>query len=121
LRDSIKPMGVADYKLSAALPAPLQAALPTAEDLAREFPMMTLVKLRIDIERELRALIEGDGVESDRPLVLSEMVRLNEGVRDLPPRRFHRHRQQSQQGRARDRHPGRRGRTSLSDCQSLPV
>ncbi len=84
LRDSIKPMGVADYKLSGALPAPLQAALPTAEDLAREFPMMTLVKLRIDIERELRALIEGDGVESDRPLVLSEMVRLNEGVRDLP-------------------------------------
>lgn len=77
-------MGVADYKLSAALPAPLQAALPTAEDLAREFPMMTLVKLRIDIGRELRALIEGDGVESDRPLVLSEMVLLNEGVCDLP-------------------------------------
>ncbi|QQP98913.1 DUF1016 family protein [Lysobacter enzymogenes] len=33
LRDSLKPMGVAEYKLSAALPARLRKQLPTAADL----------------------------------------------------------------------------------------
>ncbi|QWP77947.1 DUF1016 family protein [Lysobacter sp. K5869] len=35
LRDSLKPVGVAEYKLSAALPARLRKALPTAADLKR--------------------------------------------------------------------------------------
>jgi hypothetical protein len=56
LRDSVKPMAVAGYTLSTALPAPLQAA----EDLTREFPLLSFVKLRIDIERELRALADED-------------------------------------------------------------
>jgi hypothetical protein len=34
LRDSRKPMGVAQYRLSPALPEPLRKDLPTAEDLA---------------------------------------------------------------------------------------
>jgi hypothetical protein len=34
LRDSGKPMGVAQYRLSAALPEQLKKDLPTAEDLA---------------------------------------------------------------------------------------
>jgi predicted nuclease of restriction endonuclease-like (RecB) superfamily len=75
LRDSVKPMAVAGYTLSTALPAPLQAALPTAEDLAREFPLMSLVKLRIDIERELRTLADEDSFPNDHPLALNELVR----------------------------------------------
>jgi hypothetical protein len=62
LRDSSKPMGVAEYRLSAALPEPLQAELPTEADFAREFPLMTLVKLRIEIERELRTFVEEEGL-----------------------------------------------------------
>lgn len=84
LRDSVKPMAVAGYTLSTALPAPLQAALPTAEDLAREFPLMSLVKLRIDIERELRALADEDSFPNDHPLPLNELVRASEAVRALP-------------------------------------
>lgn len=84
LRDSVKPMAVAGYTLSTALPAPLQAALPTAEDLAREFPLMSLVKLRIDIERELRALTDEGSISNDHPLALNELVRASEAVRALP-------------------------------------
>jgi hypothetical protein len=51
LRDSSKPMGVAQYRLSAALPPRLQQDLPTIEEFAREFPLMSVVKLRIEIER----------------------------------------------------------------------
>lgn len=84
LRDSVKPMGVAEYKLSQALPTPLQAALPTAEELANEFPLLSLVKLRIDLERELRALAEETGVASEGPMGLNELVRASEGIRQLP-------------------------------------
>ena len=45
LRDSAKPMGVAEYRLSPSLPIQLQGNLPTAEELAREFPLMSAVKL----------------------------------------------------------------------------
>jgi len=61
LRDSAKPMGVAEYRLSPSLPSQLQGNLPTAEELAREFPLMSAVKLRIEIERELRLLLQARG------------------------------------------------------------
>ena len=67
LRDSSKPMGVAEYRLSAALPESLQAELPTEAEFAREFPLMSLVKLRIEIEQELRGLIN-DTAFVDGPL-----------------------------------------------------
>ena len=51
LRDSAKPMGVAAYRVSSQLPKQLEGELPTPDELAREFPLMALVKLRIDIER----------------------------------------------------------------------
>ena len=54
LRGAAKPMGVAEYRLSPALPAQLQADLPTAEEFSREFSLMSLVELRIEVERELR-------------------------------------------------------------------
>ncbi|MFT2612509.1 PDDEXK nuclease domain-containing protein, partial [Escherichia coli] len=50
LRDTSKPMGVAQYRLSPGLPPQLQRDLPTVEELAREFPLMSVVKLRIEIE-----------------------------------------------------------------------
>jgi len=61
LRDTAKPMGVAQYRTSEALPAQLQDALPTLADLTREFPLMAVIKLRTDIERELRRLLTATG------------------------------------------------------------
>lgn len=43
------------------LPSQLQGNLPTAEELAREFPLMSAVKLRIEIERELRLMLQARG------------------------------------------------------------
>ena len=65
LRGAAKPMGVAEYRLSPALPLQLQADLPTAEEFAREFPLMSLVELRIEVERELRSAMASRGLEAD--------------------------------------------------------
>ncbi len=54
LRDSAKPLGVATYRVSPQLPKQLEADLPTPAELAREYPLMALVKLRIDVERAAR-------------------------------------------------------------------
>jgi len=74
LRDTSKPMGVAQYRLSPALPPQLQRDLPTVEELAREFPLMSVVKLRIEIERTLRDFMIGDGGTPGRSTSISEMV-----------------------------------------------
>ncbi|CAN5146872.1 PDDEXK nuclease domain-containing protein [soil metagenome] len=58
LRDSAKPMGVAEYRVSQALPEPLRNELPSVAEFAREFPLMSLLKLRIEIEREVRARLD---------------------------------------------------------------
>lgn len=71
LRDAAKPMGVAEYRVSGALPEPLQADLPTAAEFAREFPLMSLVELRMEVERELRAALAGRGT-AKRPLAIAE-------------------------------------------------
>lgn len=71
LCDAAKPMGVAEYRVSRALPEPLQADLPTAAEFAREFPLMSLVELRIEVERELRAALAGRGT-AERPLAIAE-------------------------------------------------
>jgi predicted nuclease of restriction endonuclease-like (RecB) superfamily len=64
LRGAAKPMGVAEYRLSPALPTQLQADLPTAEEFAREFPLMSLVELRGEVERELRAVMGARGSQA---------------------------------------------------------
>ena len=79
LRDAAKPMGVAEYRLSDALPEPLRAELPTAAEFAREFPLISLVQLRLEVERELRSLIEAQGAAAPGPGIspaLSELERL---------------------------------------------
>ncbi len=79
LRDSAKPMGVAEYRLSAALPERLQTELPTVAEFAREFPLLSLVKLRIEIEREIYLLMNGE-TGTEGPLgvgyMLSELQQL---------------------------------------------
>jgi hypothetical protein len=45
LRDSTKPMRVAAYRVSPQLPKQLEGELPTPDELAREFPLMALVKV----------------------------------------------------------------------------
>lgn len=72
LRDSAKPMGVAEYRVSQALPEPLRGELPSLAELAREFPLMSLVKLRIEIEREVRARL--DPLSDEIPLALGRAL-----------------------------------------------
>ncbi len=74
LRDTSKPMGVAQYRLSPGLPPQLQRDLPTVEELAREFPLMSVVKLRIEIERTLRDFMIDNGGTPERPAGITEMV-----------------------------------------------
>jgi YhcG PDDEXK nuclease domain len=75
LRDSSKPMGVAQYRLSPALPEQLKRDLPTIEDLAQEFSAMSVVKLRIEIERALRDFTAAHGLVSKRPKSISAVLR----------------------------------------------
>jgi hypothetical protein len=58
--------GVAQYGLTAALPDELKRELLTREEVARaEFPLPSLVRLRIDIEKRLAALVKARGLEDD--------------------------------------------------------
>jgi hypothetical protein len=75
LRDSTKPMGVAQYQLSNALPPQLEEDLPTVAEFAREFPLMLVVKLRIEIEHALRNLAVQRGVAFNRPVGIMNMLR----------------------------------------------
>ncbi|TAM10844.1 MAG: DUF1016 domain-containing protein [Nevskiaceae bacterium] len=84
LRDTAKPMGVAQYKVSATLPSRLQRDLPTIEELGREFPLMSVVKLRIEIERALRDYAAARGFAPTRPTGIGPMLQDLER-RDLAP------------------------------------
>lgn len=74
LRDTAKPMGVAQYKVSPSLPPRLQQELPTIKELGREFPLMSVVKLRIEIERELRDYAAAQGFAPARPTGIGSMI-----------------------------------------------
>ncbi|KAF1062891.1 DUF1016 domain-containing protein [Burkholderia gladioli] len=74
LRDSSKPMGVTQYRLSPALPPQYQQALPTAEEFAREFPLISVVKLRIEIERGLRDFMADNGFAPAKPIGIGNML-----------------------------------------------
>lgn len=75
LRDSSKPMGVAQYQLSHALPLQLQEDLPTVAELAREFPFMSVVKLRIEVEHAIRDIASERGIGFDPPVGIMNMLR----------------------------------------------
>ncbi len=75
LRESNRPMGVSAYKLSSALPEQLRAELPTAEEFARDFPAFSLVRLRIEIERGIRPLLEKCGIDASPGRSLAASLR----------------------------------------------
>jgi predicted nuclease of restriction endonuclease-like (RecB) superfamily len=64
LRDTNKPMGVAHYQLTPgrALPEALREDLPTVAELSREFPLLSVVKVRIEIEQALNDLAQEHGL-----------------------------------------------------------
>ncbi len=66
LRDMSKPMGVAEYRLTQALPERLKSELPTNEDLAAQLPLLDLLTLRIQLERRLAELAKAHGLEWER-------------------------------------------------------
>ena len=66
LRDMSKPMGVAAYRLTQALPERLQSELPTAEDLVGELPLLDLLTLRIQLEKKLAEMAKANGLEWER-------------------------------------------------------
>jgi len=68
-------MGVAQYQLSPALPEQLKRDLPTIEDLAQEFPALSVLKLRIEIERALRDFTAAHGLAFTRPKSISTVLR----------------------------------------------
>jgi len=63
LRDLAKPMGVAEYRLTKALPEQLKAELPTSDELVKELPLLELVTLRIELERKLSRLADANGLD----------------------------------------------------------
>ena len=75
LRDTAKPMGVSQYRLATALPDQLQGELPTLEEFARELPYISLVAVRIEIERVLRLLMISRGLEPRRSLGIGRALR----------------------------------------------
>lgn len=63
LRDTGKPMGVAQYRLVESLPKRLQSELPTNEELAREMLRFNLVTMRIRLEQALQAVARKRGLK----------------------------------------------------------
>lgn len=84
LRDATKPMGVAGYRAASQLPARLEAELPTPDELAREFPLMALIRLRAELERELRQAALRLGLADPAPTMGSLLRRLQDDA-SLPP------------------------------------
>ena len=68
-------MGVAQYRLSAGLPEQLKRELPTAEDLAVEFPALSFLKLRMEIERGLRDVTNQLGITSKPSMSIGLVLR----------------------------------------------
>ena len=66
LRDTQKPMGVSEYRLTKQLPDALKNDLPTEDDLDQELPVLSLLQLRGQIEFRLRELAWRRAMEMGR-------------------------------------------------------
>jgi hypothetical protein len=66
---------VSQYRLATALPDQLQGELPTLEEFARELPYLSLVAVRIEIERVLRLLMISRGLEPRRGFGIGRALR----------------------------------------------
>lgn len=85
LRESNRPMGVAAYKLSSALPDQLRAELPTLEEFARDFSYLSVVKIRIEIERAIRLVLEQSGSDDSTPRNLRQSLLMLQREGKAPP------------------------------------
>lgn len=85
LRESNRPMGVAAYKLSSALPDQLRAELPTLEEFARDFSYLSVVKIRIEIERAIRLVLEQNGSDDSTPRNLRQSLLMLQREGKAPP------------------------------------
>lgn len=74
LRDSSKPMGVAQYLFSAALPERLKYDLPTVEDLEPEFQSIAAIELRHKVELSLRDFAAAYDVPAERPAPVASLL-----------------------------------------------
>ena len=64
LRDTGKPMGIAQYRLTESLPEQMQAELPTNDEILRELPRFNLVSMRIRLEQALQAIADKRGLSA---------------------------------------------------------
>lgn len=85
LRDSSKPMGVAQYRVSAALPERLKRDLPTVEDLEQEFQSMNAIELCREVEYSLRDLAAAHGMPAERPVAIDSLLRELKQQGKAPP------------------------------------
>jgi predicted nuclease of restriction endonuclease-like (RecB) superfamily len=74
LRDSSKPMGVAQYRLSAALPSCLQRDLPVPEDLEEQLQSIATIDLRDEVEYSLRDAAAAYDIPAERPIALITLL-----------------------------------------------
>jgi hypothetical protein len=84
LRDSSKPMGVAQYQL-AALPDRLKPDLPTVDDLKQELRTMAAMELRLDAECTLRGFSARQDVNAKQPTTAKPLVRPLKKQGKAPP------------------------------------
>lgn len=74
LRDTQKPMGVAQYRLTTTPPEPLLRELPTPEDVAKEFPAFSLMAMRMRIERAIYRKIDNLGLHRDDRMGVRQLL-----------------------------------------------
>ncbi len=74
LRDSARPMGVAQYRLSPALPERLKQELPTVEDLEPEFCTMAFIALRRKVDYTLRDFSAAHDIRADASVTIESLL-----------------------------------------------
>lgn len=86
LRDTSKPMGMAQYRLTPApgLPPKLRRELPTMDELASEFSLLSLVGLRIEIERTLHDVMNRRGILVPSRPTLASMTQALKKLKLVP-------------------------------------
>jgi predicted nuclease of restriction endonuclease-like (RecB) superfamily len=84
LRDSQKPMGVAQYRLTTTPPETLRRELPSPEDVAKEFPAFSLLSMRMRIERALYRRVEMLGLSGSDRMGIRQLLQQLEAHQAAP-------------------------------------
>jgi hypothetical protein len=75
LRDLNRAIGASHHRVSSVLPKQLRRDLPTIKDLTHESPEISVVQLRIEIERALNDFTAAHGLLPKRPKSISTVLR----------------------------------------------